>query len=140
MDLDSLTVGTEVASVEFSDISAKDMAIVSAIMDDPNPIHFDPRALESTGQPGLVNQGPINMSYLTQVALRVADSPTGLVSLDVRFEDNVFEGDDVTATATIAGVDEAAGTIDLDLTLEKASGAIPVTGSATVEPDPDCFV
>mgnify|MGYP000403938711 CR=1 FL=1 len=138
MDPNLLTIGEEVARLEFPAVSATDMAIVSAIMDDPNPIHFDPRAIEDTNHTGLVNPGSINLSYLTQAALSVAAGPTDIVSLDVRFEANVYEGEDVTAIATVERIDDNAETLDLSLVLEKGDETTAATGTATVRPDTEC--
>jgi acyl dehydratase len=134
MNFENITTGDTVAETSFDDVPAKNMKIVTALMEDPNPIHFDRRATEQMGRPGLVNQGPINMSYLTQAALAVAESPTDLTSLEARFEENVFEGDDVTAVATVDEKYEEDGDeyVDLDLVLEKADGTTAVTGAATI--------
>lgn len=134
MKFQNITIGDTVAEKSFDDVPAKNMKIVTALMEDPNPIHFDRRAIEQMSRPGLVNQGPINMSYMTQAALAVAESPTDLTSLDARFEENVFEGDDVLATATVDEKyeEDGEGYVNLDLLLEKADGTTAVTGTATV--------
>jgi acyl dehydratase len=134
MHYNDITIGEEVARLEFTDISAKDMQIVSALMTDPNPIHYDERAVERMGHPGLINQGPINMGYATQAALAVADSPIDIKSMQFRFEDNVYEGEDVSAIAiaTDKYTENSVGYVDLEIRLENSKEKIPVTGSATV--------
>ena len=134
MKYNELTEGTLAARVEFPDVPAKNMEIVTALMEDPNPIHFDRRAVEEMDWPGLINQGPINMAYVSQAALAVADSPTDVVSMSFRFESNVFEGEDVASTATVTDRyrEDGDGYVELELALEKEDGDTPVSGTATV--------
>jgi acyl dehydratase len=135
MHYNDITEGEEVGKVQFDDVTQDDMKVVSAIMDDSNPIHFDERHVEEMGMPGLINQGPINLSYLAQAARDVTESPTDLRYLNVRNEANVFEGEDVTAvaTATDKSVEDGAGVVELDLELRKGDGSVPVVGDAIVE-------
>lgn len=135
MYYEDITEGEEVGEVQFDDVSEDDMKIVSAIMNDPNPIHFDERHVEEMGHPGLINQGPINLSYLAQAARDVTESPTDLRYLYVRNEANVFEGEDVTAVATATDkyVEDGTGVVELDLELRTADGSVPVVGDAVVE-------
>lgn len=139
MHHDDITIGEEVATLEFTDIDPANMKIVSAVMGDPNPIHYDERAVERMGHPGLINQGPINMGYGTQAALAVAESPLGIEAMEFRFEDNVYEGEDVKAVAeaTDTYVEDGQSFADLEIRLEKADGTVPVTGTATVRTESD---
>lgn len=135
MHYNDITEGEEVGKVQFDDVTQDDMKVVSAIMDDSNPIHFDERHVEEMGMPGLINQGPINLSYLAQAARDVTESPTDLRYLNVRNDANVFEGEDVTAVATATDkyVEDGAGVVELDLELRKGDGSVPVVGDAVVE-------
>lgn len=139
MDYETLSVGDEVARVAFDDVPAADMRLMSALMDDPNPIHFDRRTVEAMGHPGLVTQGTINMGYAVQPALAVAASPAGIESLEFRYQTPVFEGDAVTASATVTDTfrTDAGAFTELDLALEKADGEVAVSGSAVVEVSTD---
>lgn len=134
MRYEDITEGDTVSERVIEDVRDEDMRLVSALFDDPNPIHFDPQVVEEQGHPGLVNQGPINMSYVTQAALDVAKSPSDLKSLQVRLEDNVYKGETVTARAKALDKrkTDGAGTVELELELEKDDGTVAVTGSATV--------
>lgn len=139
MDYETLSIGDEVARIAFDDVPAANMHLMSALMDDPNPIHFDRRTVDAMGHPGLVNQGTISMGYAVQPALAVAGSPTGIESLAFRYQSPVFEGDSVTAIATVTDTyrTDAGAFAELDLALEKADGEVAVSGSAVVEVSTD---
>jgi hypothetical protein len=54
--------------------------------------------------------------------------------MQFRFEDNVYEGEDVSAIAiaTDKYTENSVGYVDLEIRLENSKEKIPVTGSATV--------
>ncbi|MEY7851075.1 MaoC/PaaZ C-terminal domain-containing protein [Natrarchaeobius sp. A-rgal3] len=132
-DRDGLSVGDTIARREI-DVDPSGMQLLSAVLRDPNPIHFDPAYAETRGHSGRVNQGPINAEYLAQTALEIGESPADLRTLDVRYESFVHETDTVTTTATLAGIDHEASTVELELTAWTADGTIAVTGAAVVAP------
>lgn len=134
MNIDDLEPGATVAEQTFEDVDACSMKLVTAIFRDPNPIHYDREYAEDQGFPGRVSQGPLNASYVTQTVLSIVDGPQDLRALDVRYEDFVFEGETVTATATVDRVHETNAESRLDLTLElcKEDGTTALTGTATV--------
>lgn len=134
MNYDDIETGEVVTEKTYPDIDESGMKIVSALMRDPNPIHYDRRLVEDRGYPGLVNQGPINVSYITQTVLSILDTPRDMLSLRVRFEEMVFENDTVTVRVEVE--DKSATPdgkrVDLALTLEKDDGTVGATGVATV--------
>jgi acyl dehydratase len=134
MQYEELTEGDQDAELEFQNISPEHMHVVSAIMRDPNPIHFDRRHTEEMDRPGLINQGPINVSYISQVALKATEDPTALRHLNVRNEVNVFEGEDVRAIATVSDkyTEDGDPLVELDIELRKPDGTVAVVGDAVV--------
>lgn len=120
------------------DVDPADMRVVTAIVADPNPMHFDPRYVERQGYPGRVNQGPVTAAYAAQAALAVADSPGDLCRLAVQFDGFVFEGDTVEATAVRDGAGGAGGRTgeepltELALSVTREGGERVLSGSATV--------
>jgi len=133
MEFDELSVGDQLEPRVVDDVSGEDMKLVAALLQDPYPPHYDPRAAEELGYPGLLNQGPANLSYLLQALVRELASPGDLRSFDVRFHDMVFEGETVTATATVEEkeLDDGEGIVTFAVALEKADGTVAVDGSAT---------
>ncbi len=133
MRFENLSAGDQLEPRVVDDVSGQDMKLVAAILQDPYPPHFDPQAAEARDYPGLLNQGPANLSYLLQAVVRELESPMNLRSLDVRFHDMVFEGETVTATATVEGKElvDGEGLVTFAVALEKADGTVAVDGSAT---------
>jgi len=92
------------------------MKTMALLLRDPNPIHFDTDVNERLGLGDrAINQGPINMSYLIELAQRAAGSPIALRRFRVRFLGNVLAGQRVECTGVVVSVDEAAGTAELEL-------------------------
>lgn len=129
--LASVKVGQELEPLVVEP-DAEKMKTMAAILQDPNPIHFDVEAVRELGlgeRP--VNQGPTNMSYLINLVSRWAGGPDTLRRFQVRFLGNVLAGDRVVCTGTVTALDTQAGTADLEL--EAKVGDNPVlAGSATV--------
>ena len=51
---------------------------MAAILQDPNPIHFDPGSTHALGMGDHpVNQGPTNVTWLTEFVQRFAGGPVG---------------------------------------------------------------
>ncbi|WP_254533072.1 MaoC family dehydratase [Natrinema gelatinilyticum] len=131
-----LEVGETVVERTF-EVDPAGMQLLTAILRDPNPIHYDREYATQRGYPGRVNQGPINAEYVAQAALEVAESPAGLRSLDVQYEDFVFESETVTAIGTVADMDRSDATVELVLELRADDGTVAVTGQAVVDVDQD---
>ena len=125
-------VGAKLEPFVVESVDAEKMKIMAAILQDPNPIHFDIDAVRKLGlgdRP--VNQGPINMAYLMNVAAAWAGGPEALRRFQVRFAGNVFAGDRVECSGTVTALDPSTGIAELELTA-KAGDAVVLTGSATV--------
>lgn len=108
------------------------MKTMAAILQDPNPIHYDASSVRALGMGDrVVNQGPINMAYLLNLVTRFAGDPRALRRFQVRFLGNVFAGDRVECRGAVTRVDERLGTVELEL--EAVVGDRPVlAGGATV--------
>lgn len=126
--------GTEVRK-RFENIREEDVKLMTAITRDPNPIHFDRQVVDKMGLPGLINQGASNLSYLVQVVEEISGTGGDITDIDVRFRNQVYEGDSLTATATVDTVDETEDGLIANVTgsVIKSDDTVVVTGSATVE-------
>ncbi len=120
----------QVPAREFGPVSAEKMKTMAAILQDPNPIHWD---VESVRQLGMgdrpVNQGPINMSFLVNTITAWTGDPGALRELVIRYQANVFAGDTVRCEVTVES--EAEGLARLSLS-ETVGGTPVIAGSAVV--------
>lgn len=108
-----------------------EMRIFSLLMADPNPLHFDPAAVQARGlgdKP--INQGTINMAYVINPLLQLVQSPERLESFRCRFLANVLEGDTVCARGRVTHV--GSESVTLDIWLERVGGEHVVEGTATL--------
>lgn len=111
------------------------MKTMALLLRDPNPIHWDP---VTTARLGLgdrvINQGPINMSYLLELAIRAAGGPEHVRRFAARFTGNVLAGEAVVCTGRVLRTGD--GTADLELEA-RVDDRVVCTGSATVAHTPD---
>lgn len=131
---EDLTIGDELAPRVVEDVRGDDMKLIAALLQDPYPPHFDERFADELGYPDLLNQGPVNFSYLLQTVTRHLEKPSDVRSFDMQFRDMVFAGDTVVATATVTEkrTVDGEGLVEFDLALEKESdGSVAVEGSMT---------
>lgn len=126
------TVGQRLAPYVVDAVDPEKMKLMAAILRDPNPIHFDVEVVRSLGYGELpINQGPINMAWFMECALRFAGGRDRLLRTQIRFLANVFAGERFVAEGTVIGVDREAGTAELEI--ECAANGRPVlAGRATV--------
>jgi acyl dehydratase len=119
--------GQEVAPHVIERVGAERMKVVSALLDDPVPLHFDRARVEALGYGNrLINQGPITAGYLMEMVVRFAGGAECLRSFKVRLLGSVYEGDQVVCRGTVVGVDRAAATVEIEI--EARVGVTPVLG------------
>ena len=95
---------------------------------DHNPIHASPAAAAAAGLPDVVAHGMLTMALTGALASAWAGDPAAVVEHGARFTGLVpvpEHGVDVEVAAVLAAVDEAAGTVRLDLSrhLRRGQGA-----------------
>lgn len=133
MRFDELAVGDTLEQT-VDDLRGADMKLIAALLQDPYPPHFDQRRADELGYPGLLNQGPANLAYMLQPIVRELAAPSDLASFDTRFHNMVFEGEAVTATATVESKTRATdggGVVEFAIELTKENGETAVDGTAT---------
>ena len=109
------------------------MALMAAILRDPNPIHFEP-AIGADGETSRrSNQGPLNVGYVANMLTSWA-GPDSIKRLKVRFVANVFDGDYVEASGVVTALEEDAdeATAECDVKLTRSNGDLVLTGTAVV--------
>src|SRR3546814_10502336 len=80
-DLSFPVAGEALAPLTVAHIDPATLKLVAALMDDPNPIHFDTAAARAAGlgdRP--VAQGPLTFGYLVVMAARAVGGHDGLRS------------------------------------------------------------
>lgn len=126
------TVGAQLEPFAVEAVDAEKMKLMAAILQDPNPIHYDVevvRALHYGDRP--INQGPINMAWFMACAIRFAGGRERLLRTQMRFLGNVFSGERFVAAGTVTAVDHEAGTAELQIECT-ADGRPVLAGTATV--------
>jgi acyl dehydratase len=132
MRYEDFSLGDELPPRTVEDLRGSDMKLLAAILQDPYPPHYDARRAEEMSYPGLLNQGPANLSYLLQSVIPILDSPSDLRTFDVRFQDMVFEGETVTTVATVADkwIEGSDGLVEFEVELCRENDVI-VAGTVT---------
>ena len=107
------------------------MKTMAALLQDPNPIHYDAESVKALGYGDRpVNQGPLNMAYVLELASRFGGGPASIRRFSARFLGNVFAGDRVECSGTVSSVDAQAGTAELEL--QAAVDGTPVLAAVAV--------
>lgn len=115
---------------DFGPVSPEKMKTMAALLQDPNPIHWDVEVVRRLGMGDrAVNQGPINMSFLVNMLTSWTDDPGALRELVIRYQANVLSGDVVHCEGTLES--EGADTAHCTVTAS-VDGTPVITGSATV--------
>lgn len=111
------------------------MRTMAAILRDPNPVHWDPRAVESIGLgKRVINQGPLGLSYMVNM-LHAWTGPGSVRRVVMRFPLPVFGEDRIIARGRVTAVREEDGRryADCDIWLHREGTPNPLEGTATVE-------
>jgi len=130
-------VGDDLPPFRIASVDPAAMKVWAVALHDPNAIHLDRAAVAAKGLGDrVINQGPANLAYIINM-LRAA-LPGGVIrSLDVRYVDNVFEGDDVTAGGTITAIEGPEATCDVWLKAAERDLVIKGVAVVTLPVDPE---
>lgn len=131
LDPAGLAVGDELPPFVVEAVDAQRMKTMAALLDDPNPIHYDTELVARLGYGDRpINQGPITMSYMMNVVAGAVGAKA-VRRFSCRFLGNVFAGERVQCTGTVTAVDQEAGMIELELTAMAEDRQV-LAGSATL--------
>jgi acyl dehydratase len=134
IDLATAAVGDVHELVIVEDLSRTRIVQYAGASGDYNPLHSDERfATKIAGYPGVFAHGMLTMGMTGRLLIDLA-GPEGLLAYGARFKAQVWPGDTLTATATVAAVRDDAGTTVIDLTLSTVNqrGEEVLAGTATV--------
>jgi len=126
----SYAIGDTLPPFVVDRVSPAAMREWAVFLADPNPIHLDVEVVKAKGLGDrVINQGPINVGYLINMLL--AAFPGGRIeSMEARFLDNVYDGDQVVASGRVTAVEE--GRIACDISLDVTGRGTVNAGTATV--------
>lgn len=126
----SYSVGDAIAPFAIPSVSTEAMKDWAVFLADPNPIHLDVEVVKAKGLGDrVINQGPINVAYMMNMLMAAFPGAT-IEKMDSRFLDNVYGGDDVTASGRITAVEGSR--IDCEFSLDVAGRGTVNAGTATI--------
>lgn len=134
----NLKVGDTHEEVVVDDLSRTQLVMYSGASGDYNPLHSDDvYTREVAGYPTVFAHGMLSMG-LTGKMLTNYVGDGRLTKFGVRFTNQVWPGDTLTATATVAEIRGEGSDQFVDLTLETKNqdGKTVITGTATARVDP----
>jgi acyl dehydratase len=133
--LDELEVGQELPPLVVQSVDPEKTKLMAAILQDPNPIHFDAESVRALGLgDGVINQGPSNLSYVLNMVMRWSGGRRSLRSVAMRFLGNVFAGDRVECRGRVAAVEEGSGAVTVEV--QALVGERPVLEGTVVVSSP----
>jgi acyl dehydratase len=117
----------------FGPISRTDIVRYQGASGDFNPIHHDEPFAQAAGFPTVFSVGMLQAGYLAAYCVDLL-GPENVRRFRVRFHDQVWPGDVLTCSGSIADVEEPADgagvLISLDLRVEREPGDVVASGSA----------
>ena len=134
----ALQVGDEYEMVVVDDLTRTQIVQYAGASGDYNPLHTDEVfATQAAGYPGVFAHGMLSMA-MTGHMLTDYVGDGRLTRFGVRFVNQVWPGDTLTATATVEAIREEGGEhlVDLVVSTTNQDGAAVVSGYATARIDP----
>ncbi len=134
----TLKPGDSHKEVVVEDLTRTQLVMYAGTSGDYNPLHTDDvYSREIAGYPGVFAHGMLSMG-LTGKMLTNYVGDGRLAKFGVRFTNQVWPGDTLTAEATVVEIREEGGDHLVDLTLETKNqdGKTVITGTATARIDP----
>jgi acyl dehydratase len=132
VDARDVEVGDTRSMVVFENVTRTQIVLYAGASGDYNPLHSDEVfTTQVAGYPSVFAHGMLSMG-LTGRLLTDWFGVTGLRRFGVRFVDQVWPGDTLTATATVDAVREEDGErlVDVTVTTVNQDGKPVVTGTA----------
>jgi len=102
---DAVDVGAAIPEWSMEFVDPQRMKTMAAILRDPYEVHWDHEAIRPLGFDRVINQGPLNLSYVTNMLMDWQGAAC-VRRLNVRFTQPVFEGDRLVARGTVTSVDD----------------------------------
>jgi acyl dehydratase len=135
--LDTVSVGQEIGSRTI-EVSRADLVRYAGASGDFNPIHWNGRFAEQVGLPGVIAHGMFTMGAAVQLVTDWIGDPAAVVDYQTRFtkpvvvEDADGPGAEIQVSGVVGAIDEANGTIRVDLAVTAAGQKVLVKAQALV--------
>ncbi len=132
----NVQVGDSIPDWVMESVRPERMRTMAAILRDPNPVHWDRKAVAALpfgiGE-RTINQGPLGLSYMLNMLMDWA-GPTSVRRVTVSFPKVVLDGDHVTAGGRVTAIREEDGVrlADCDIWLAREGESPSLEGTATV--------
>ncbi|MEQ8716741.1 MAG: MaoC/PaaZ C-terminal domain-containing protein [Acidimicrobiales bacterium] len=127
-----VAVGDEIPELVIDPVDTEKMKTMAALLQDPNPIHWDVEVVKKLGMGDkAVNQGPNNWAYIGSMLAAWAGGDDKVRNMKVRFLDNVFAGDRVVAGGKVTAVE--GDLVTCDVWLARDGDHPVVAGTAVVQ-------
>ena len=132
MKLAELSVGDRHEATVVQQLSRTQIVMYAGASGDYNPLHTDEvYATQVAGYPSVLAHGQLTMGLTAKVITDWIDDGE-LSGFGVRFRQQVWPGDTLTSTATVAAIEERDGarTVNLDLSTVNQHGEPVLVGYA----------
>lgn len=133
-----LSVGATHTERVIENLSRTQLVMYAGASGDYNPLHTDDKyTREVAGYPGVFAHGMLTMGLTGKMVTNYVGDGR-LKKFGVRFTNQVWPGDTLDATATVAAIREEGGEHLVDLTISTVNqdGKEVMTGTATARIDP----
>ena len=128
----TVAVGEVAEPRTFGPISRTDIVRYAGASGDFNPIHHDETFAVAAGFPSVFSIGMFQAALLATYATDWLGAEN-VRRFGVRFKEQVWPGDELTCTGTVAAVTrrDDATVVDVDLVCTRQTGGVAIEGSAT---------
>lgn len=109
-----LSVGEQVFEVS-RPVTREDVKAYADASGDQNPLHQDDAVARAAGFPGVIAHGMYTMGTLASAIVGWAGSVASLARMRVQFRAPVFVGETIVCGGSVRSIDEASGTVVLDV-------------------------
>jgi acyl dehydratase len=125
-----VSVGDTAEPRTFGPITRTDIVRYAGASGDFNPIHHDETFATAAGFPTVFSIGMYQAALLATFATDWLGADT-IRRFTVRFQEQVWPGDELTCNGTVTKVDGAS--VEVELTCTRQTGGVAISGSAAFE-------
>ncbi len=110
-----------------------ELFLYSAASFNPHRIHYDKAYANYEGHQDIVVHGPLQGSWLTQFITDWAGPRARLLSVQWQNRASAFVGEELSFFGSVTSVDQANGSVALDIYEQKEDGSVLMPAKATVK-------
>jgi acyl dehydratase len=131
IEVSTLSVGTQAPRRDFGPLTRQMFVRYSGASGDLNPMHYDDGLARSAGYPSVFAQGMFSAALLATFATDWLGA-SGVRRFAVRFRDQVYPGDVLTCSGTVAAVaaESTGDRVSVELIAATQDGRVAISGTA----------